>query len=81
MLRRCVSSEEGRGLELIRRLNLPRDKEEKVYTGNARRLVKLDARLPGWSAMTVIGTNRTSRHVRCLVANGTKADIELEMNS
>lgn len=34
------------GVELIRRLNLPRDEEEKVYAGNARRLVNLDARLP-----------------------------------
>jgi len=38
------------GVELIRRLNLPRDEEEKVYTGNARRLVKLVARLPGGGA-------------------------------
>ena len=36
--------------ELIRRLNLPRDEEEKVYAGNARRLVKLDAHLPGGRA-------------------------------
>jgi hypothetical protein len=64
MLRRCVSSEEGRGLELIRRLNLPRDEEEKVYAGNARdgKVGRVSAR--GWSAMTVIGTNRISRHVR-----------------
>ncbi len=38
------------GVELIRRLNLPRDEEEKVYAGNARRLVKLVARLPGGGA-------------------------------
>jgi predicted TIM-barrel fold metal-dependent hydrolase len=38
------------GVELIRRLNLPRDEEKKVYAGNARRLVKLDARLPGGRA-------------------------------
>ena len=46
------------------RLNLPRDEEEKVYAGNARdgKVGRVSAR--GWSAMTVIGTNRISRHAR-----------------
>jgi hypothetical protein len=31
--------------------------------------------LPRREAMSVHGTNRTSRDVRCLVANGGKADM------